>query len=210
MRLTTSLLVVGALLLMVAPGGAGAQAPSLDQYIETVPGAGGNKATKSVDNKGGGSGSGGSSTAGLEGLAALGEDGAVAASAASATAPSPRKGVRYALALLAEEYGGQTLSDLYDSRGTAAADLSEFLVDDEDVQSGIADRASRLYTGKYWTSEVPTDVLKAGDGDAPLAAVVGAVSGGDSGGVALPILLGAVLLGGLVLAVRRRRDATGS
>ena len=160
MRPTISILALAAVLALGLPGSALA-GPALDQYIETLPSAGGDKPSQ---NGGGGSGGGpgGSLTVSgseLEALQASGEDGAAAAAAVAATAPRVRGG--------ANENGN----------ARAKGDRSPFLVDE--------------------------------DGDAAIPAVLSTVAGGGSGGVALPIVLLAVLLVGLALAARGRRASTG-
>ena len=107
MRRTTAVLascVLGAILALALPAGALA-APALDQYIETLPGAGGDKPSQNGGGGGGGNAGGSSSSTGdgggsganltvqgseLDALEASGEDGAAAAAAAAATAPRVR------------------------------------------------------------------------------------------------------------------------
>lgn len=155
--------VLGAILALAIPGGALA-GPALDQYVETLPGAGGDKPSQKAGGNGGGKGSSSVSEPQLEALQASGEDGAAAAAAVAATAPRVRG--------RANENGN--------ARGNNAGgkgDRSPFLVDE--------------------------------DGDAAIPAVLSTVAGGGSGGVALPIVLLAVLLVGLALAARGRRASTG-
>jgi len=74
---------------------ASAQSPGLDQYTESIPGAGGNKTTDKGDHGGNGGGDGGGSTSGptldssqLDDLRSQGKDGERAAAALEATSGS--------------------------------------------------------------------------------------------------------------------------
>lgn len=149
--------VLGAILALALPGGALA-GPALDQYIETVPSAGGDKPSKSS----GGSGGGTSSVPApqLQALQASGDDGAAAAAAVEATAPRVKK-----------------------AKGNGNAG------------SGNGEETSAF-------------VLEE-NGEAPIPAVLSTVAGGGSGGIALPVVLLAVLLAGVALAVLKRRNSTG-
>lgn len=152
--------VLGAILALALPGGALA-GPALDQYIETIPGAGGDKPSKA---DGGGGGSSSVPEPELEALQASGDDGVATAAAVAATAPR------------VSDEGSEKGKD----KGNGSAgedDGSAFLLEE--------------------------------NGKAPIPAVLSTVAGGGSGGIALPVVLLAVLLVGLALAARGRRNSTG-
>jgi hypothetical protein len=176
---------IGAIVALAVPAGALA-GPALDQYIETLPGAGGDKPSQKG---GGGSGSGGGGSGGgggagsgggltvsgseLEALEASGADGAAAAAALAATAPRNPKG---------EGDDGKGEGD--DGKGEG---------DDGKGQAG----------GDEFAGDEFAALTE--DGETPISAVFSAVAGGGSGGIVLPIVLVATLLAGLALAARGRR-----
>ena len=88
-------LALGVIVALAVPAGSFSAPPALDQYVETLPGAGGDKPSQNGRNgggSGGGSGDGGGggltvSASELEALQGSGEDGAAAAEAVAATAP---------------------------------------------------------------------------------------------------------------------------
>lgn len=177
-RSFSTVVVVGIVALFLGfAASASAQSPGLDQYTESIPGAGGNSTT---DKGGGGNGDGGdgggssSSTPApsldssqLDALRAQGEDGQRAAAALEAT------------------------SGRSNSNG------------DGDGSNGSGD--SQSGSGSALSDDQKFDSAEA-DGDAPLEAVVSSMLGGG-GGIGLPLVLLAVLIGGLVLAARKRAKA---
>lgn len=177
-RSFSTVIVVGIVALFLGfAASASAQSPGLDQYTESIPGAGGNSTT---DKGGGGNGDGGdgggssSSTPApsldssqLDALRAQGEDGQRAAAALEAT------------------------SGRSNSNG------------DGDGSNGSGD--SQSGSGSALSDDQKFDSAEA-DGKAPLEAVVSSMLGGG-GGIGLPLVLLAVLIGGLVLAARKRAKA---
>lgn len=166
--------LVAMLLLGAATAGA---SPGLDQYVEQIPGAGGNHATRDGDKKDdgggdgedGGGGGGGGSTAGptvdssqLDALRSQGRSGEEAAAALEATS-----NVR-------DDNGGG-------STGAGPAGHQDLPLDSSDA-----------------------------DGEAPVEAILSSMFGAGGGGILLPIIMLAVLVGGLVMAARAHRGSIGS
>lgn len=172
--LVTALATLVAMLLLGAAS-AGAS-PGLDQYVEQIPGAGGNHATRDGDNKddgggedGGGAGDGGGSAAGptvdssqLDALRSQGKAGEEAAAALEAT------------------------SNVRDDNGGGSTGA-----------------------GSDGHQDLPLDSSDA-DGEAPVEAILSSMFGGGGGGIVLPIIMLAVLVGGLVMAARAHRGSIGS
>ena len=170
----TVLAALAATLLLGFSASATAQSPGLDQYTESIPGAGGNKTTDEGDGgNDGGNGSGNDeSTSGptldsadLEALRSQGSDGERAADALEATSNTSR-----------QSNGASEKSDGDGSNGSS---------------SGNTTAGQKL------------DPSQA-EGKAPVEAVFGSMLGGD-GGIALPLIMLAVLVGGLAILVRRKR-----
>lgn len=174
----STLTVVGILALFLGfAASASAQSPGLDQYTESIPGAGGNHSTdKGGGGNGGGDGDGsGNSTSApslddsqLNALRAQGQDGERAAAALEATSGHSK------------------------SNG------------DGDGSNGSGDSQSGS-SGSALSGDQKFDAGEA-DGKAPLEAVLSSMLGGG-GGIGLPLVLLAVLIGGLVLAARKRAKA---
>lgn len=171
--LVIALAALGALALLGAT--AASASPGLDQYVEQIPGAGGNHATRDGDgnDEGGGGGGddsgGGGSTSGptvdssqLDALRSQGEAGEEAAAALEATS-NVRDG-----------NGG-------DSTGAGPAGHQDLPLDSSDAE-----------------------------GEAPVEAILSSMLGGGGGGIVLPIIMLAVLVGGLVMAARAHRGSIGS
>lgn len=147
-----------------------AQSPGLDQYTESIPGAGGNKTTDKGDgSNGGGNGSGNDeSTSGptldsadIEALRSQGSDGERAADALEATSNTSGK------------------------------------------SNGASEKSNGDGSSGNTTARQTLDPSQA-EGKAPVEAVFGSMFGGD-GGIALPLIMLAVLVGGLAILVRRKR-----
>lgn len=166
-RIVSVLGVLAATLCLGFAASASAQSPGLDQYTESIPGAGGNHTTDKGDKDGGdGGGDGGSSSstpgptidsAQLDALRSQGRNGERAAAALEATSGSS------------------------DSKGNSNGDSAGGLSDGQTLD--------------------PADA----EGKAPVAAVLSSMFGG--GGAALPLIMLAVLIGGLVIAARKRAGA---
>ena len=161
------LAALAAILFLAFSASATAQSPGLDQYTESIPGAGGNKTTDEGDGgNDGGNGSGNDeSTSGptldsadIEALRSQGSDGERAADALEATSNTSEK------------------SNGDGSNGTSSGS----------------------------TPEGQTLNPSQAEGKAPVEAVFGSMFGGD-GGIALPLIMLAVLVGGLTILVRRKR-----
>lgn len=170
--LTAFAALIAMLLLGATTAGA---SPGLDQYVEQIPGAGGNHATRDGDHKDdgegddGGGGGGGGSTSGptvdssqLDALRSQGKDGQEAAAALEAT------------------------SNVSDGSGGGSTGA-----------------------GPAGHQDLPLDSSDA-DGEAPVEAILSSMFGGGGGGIVLPIIMLAVLVGGLVMAARAHRGSIGS
>lgn len=178
-RSFSTVVVVGIVALFLGfAASASAQSPGLDQYTESIPGAGGNRTTDNGDGGNGGGGDGGGSSnsapapsldsSQLDALRAQGEDGERAAAALEATSGRSNSN--------GDGDGSNGLG------GSQSGSSSSALSDEQKFDSAEA------------------------DGKAPLEAVVSSMLGGG-GGIGLPLVLLAVLIGGLVLAARKRAKA---
>jgi hypothetical protein len=146
--------------------------PGLDQYVEQIPGAGDDHATRDGDNKGGG-GDGGESDGG---------------STSGPTVDSSQLD-----ALRSQGEAGQ--------RAAAALEATSNVRDDGDRGPGPANAGPAAH-------ESPPLDSSEGDGKAPVEAILSSMFGGASGAL-LPIIMLAVLVGGLVIAARTRAGSIG-
>lgn len=167
-RISTVLGVLAAALLFGFAATATAQSPGLDQYTESIPGAGGNNTTDRGDGGGGGDGGSGGSTSTGPTLDSAQLD---------ALRSQGRNGERAAAALEATSGSSDSKGDSNDSSGSPNGGLS----DGETLDPAEA------------------------SGKTPVEAVLSSMFGG--GGVALPLIMLAVLIGGLVIAARKRAGA---
>lgn len=159
---------------------ASAQSPGLDQYTESIPGAGGNRTT---DKGSGGSGDGGDGGGSSNSTPAPSLD----SSQLDALRSQGEDGERAAAALEATSGRSNSNGDGDGSNGSGGS------------QSGSSGSGSALSDDQKFDSAEA-------DGKAPLEAVVSSMLGGG-GGIGLPLVLLAVLIGGLVLAARKRAKA---
>lgn len=216
-----------ALALLVLPGSARADS-ALDQYVESVPGAGGDKPSSKVKEGGGGgdsgSGAGGGGAVGgsggstgtsgggtggtsggstippseLEALEAEGADGAAAAGLAAATAPSVGEGRELVESLLIAASGVQPGESLSQRYGTRGKAFEELYR--ALVDEGISSRVARQATRQFVSEYWRAEVpaIDGEDDESALSALLGASTGGGAGG--LGIALPIILLAALLAA----------
>jgi hypothetical protein len=173
MRLRTASLVtctLAILLLLGLAASASAESPGLDQYVETIPGGGGDHATRDGNDKddNGGGGSGGSDSGG--------------------SMPGPTVDSSQLDALRSQGEAGRRAADVLEA--------SSNVRDDGAGGPGSAEAGSAAHQSP------PLDSSEA-EGEAPVEAILSSMFGGASGAL-LPIIMLAVLVGGLVIAARTR------
>lgn len=165
--MTTVLGALTAVLLLGFAASAGAESPGLDQYVETIPGAGGNHVAEKGDNGGGGGESGGGD---------------------STSGPTVDSSQLDALRSQGEA-------------GRRAADVIEATSDGASPGGEVVD--SKADPTKAGSSGVkPLDPADA-NGKPPVEAILSSMFGGGSG-IVLPLIMLAVLVGGLIIAARTR------
>jgi hypothetical protein len=165
---------LAAILLLGFAASAGADSPGLDQYVETLPNAGGNPdATGNDNNKNGGDNGG--------------DENGTGDSSGTPTATGPAIDSSQLDALRSQGDAGRRAADALEA--TSGSD------------SGNG--GSKADPTKAGHSKVePLDPSEA-DGKAPVEAILSSMFGGGTG-IVLPIIMLAVLVGGLVIAARTR------
>jgi hypothetical protein len=187
---------------LAIPASAPAQDDSaIGQYIENVPGAGGDEPSEDVEAGGGGSGgrgsgggSGGSGSGGGSGGSGSGGGEGSGAGEAAGVPSSPTNEA-------APQAAGETAA--------AAADLAEATAPEQSAGSGSERSASAR--SDHGSGGGSSTAKGTENGGPPVGDVLGTGFGdSDSGGLglALPIILGAALLAAIAFWLLRRRRAT--
>ncbi|MEZ5156467.1 MAG: hypothetical protein R2718_10200 [Solirubrobacterales bacterium] len=175
----TAIGIVAVTMLLNFAASAGAQSPGLDQYVESIPGAGGNHTTDKGEDGGGGGGSGSKGDGGGGGYSS---GPTVGSSQLDALRSQGSEGERAAAAL--EATSGSSDSKGSDSKGS----------DSKGSDSKGSEGGGRPDRGSFDSSEA--------EGKAPVEAVLSSMFGGT--GIVLPLIMLAVLVAGLVIAARKR------
>ncbi|MFN8164263.1 MAG: hypothetical protein U0R26_10655 [Solirubrobacterales bacterium] len=192
MRKECAILAVVLAVSIAVPGVATAEtgfrsgAPALDQYVETLPDAGGDKP---ANHSGDGGSSVGTDSGDTYSSGTTGTTATSSAPASSIAAPRPPSSELSKLRASGSD-GGATANAIEAISGGAAI-------------SGAGSGSS----GGTGSDLLPLD---SADGDSPFAGVVSVLTGGGPGGPALPAVLLTVLAGGIFLGTRGLGRGRGS